>query len=135
MGKKIFFPASYLFPGHQATPYGKCSAPSSYQGQSHEIRATRQAMQATPLGSSSRTANEPPARKENSVYVMNVVIFHHLTLGCTHRVLTPPPSSKHVTAGRTSKLPPSSPLGLASDIAKPYQFRIKQSSRRCEIPL
>jgi hypothetical protein len=64
---KILFPATYLRPDHQATPYGKCSAPSSYQGQSHEIRAARQAMQASPLGSSSRTANEPPARKENYV--------------------------------------------------------------------
>jgi hypothetical protein len=59
-GEKMFFPVTYLCLGHQATPYGNCYAPSSYQGQSHEIRATRQAMQAKPLGSSSRTANKPP---------------------------------------------------------------------------
>jgi hypothetical protein len=43
-----------------------------------------------------------------------------------------PPSCKRVTAQVeiiwTSKLPPYSPLGLASDIAKPYQVRVKQRS-------
>ncbi len=59
------------------------------------------------------------------------------TFAWTHRVLTPPPAPSSISvakAGRieiigTSEIPPSSPLGSASYIAKPYEIYVKQRSR------
>jgi hypothetical protein len=51
---------------------------------------------------------------------------------------SPPPSSKRSEGRQKSfervKYPPSSPLGWASEIAKPY-FMSAPLLRRCELPL